>query len=96
MTATEPDTLTRLRGEGLILIPAAADHIGVMLGYRPHEATVRGWARRAYRRSDGKSVLLETCALGKRLFTSRAACERFVRATQRNLTEVAEAEDVSR
>jgi hypothetical protein len=89
MTATEPDAIARLRAEGLILMPAAADHIGALLGHRPHEATIRTWARRAYRRPDGKSVLLETCSLGKRLFTTRAACERFVRATQRDLTAVA-------
>ena len=81
-TATEPYALDRLRGEGLILIPAAADHIGTLLGYRPHEATVRGWARRPFRRPDGVEVQLEVCALGKRLFTSRAACERLVHAMQ--------------
>ena len=80
---TGPDTFARLRGEGLILIPAAADHLRDLLGLRPHEATLRGWARRGYHRPDGQYVVLETCALGKRFFTSRAACERFVLATQR-------------
>src|SRR4051812_10995398 len=69
-----------LAGDGLSLAEAAR----VVPAFRPgrptHTATLWRWAAKGVRLHDGSVVKLETCRIGGRQMTSRAALGRFIRA----------------
>jgi hypothetical protein len=67
-----------LAGDGLSLAEAAQ----VVPAFRPgkptHAATIWRWASRGIRLTDGQLLRLETCRIGGRQLTSRAALARFI------------------
>jgi hypothetical protein len=81
-TTTEPPQVIAevLAGDGLSLAEAAR----VVPSFRPgkptHGATVWRWAAKGVRLPNGQLVKLETCRIGGRQMTSRAALGRFIEA----------------
>jgi hypothetical protein len=69
-----------LAGDSLSLAEAAR----VVPAFRPgrptHTATLWRWAAKGVRLNDGSVIKLETCRIGGRQMTSRAALGRFIRA----------------
>ena len=69
-----------LGGDGLSL----ADAAGLVPAFRPgrptNAATVWRWAAKGVRLPDGTRIKLETCRIGGRQMTSRAALGRFIAA----------------
>ena len=58
--------------EAIVSIPEAPQH----LPGQPHASTIFRWGTRGVR-----GVLLETCLVGGRRYTSREALQRFIQAT---------------
>ncbi len=81
-TTTEPPQVIAevLAGDGLSLAEAAR----VVPAFRPgkptHAATLWRWAAKGVRLDNGTIVRLETCRIGGRQMTSRAALGRFIAA----------------
>ena len=79
-TQSPPVIAEVLAGDGLSLAEAAR----VVPSFRPgrptHAATIWRWATKGVRLQDGSLVRLETCRIGGRQMTSRAALGRFIRA----------------
>jgi hypothetical protein len=80
-TTEQPPVIAEvLAGDGLSLAEAAR----VVPAFRPgkptHAATVWRWASKGVRLDNGTVVKLETCRIGGRQMTSRAALGRFIKA----------------
>src|SRR5207248_1081375 len=69
-----------LAGDGLSLAEAARVVPAFRSGKPTHTATLWRWAAKGVRLRDGTVVRLETCRIGGRQMTSRAALGRFIAA----------------
>jgi Protein of unknown function (DUF1580) len=80
--STEPPQVIAevLAGDALSLVEAARLVPAFRPGKPTHAATVWRWAARGIRLPDGQLVRLETCRIGGRQLTSRAALGRFIGA----------------
>jgi hypothetical protein len=80
-TAPTPPVIAEvLAGDGLSLAEAARVVPAFRAGRPTHSATLWRWAAKGVRLHDGSVIKLETCRIGGRQMTSRAALGRFIRA----------------
>jgi hypothetical protein len=77
----QPDVISEvLAGDGLSLAQAARVVPAFRAGRPTHVATIWRWAAKGVRIGGGRVVKLETCRVGGRQLTSRAALSRFILA----------------
>jgi hypothetical protein len=80
-TVEQPQVIVEILGGDALSLAQAAKLVPAFRTGRPtHTATVWRWSAKGVRLAGGQKVKLETCRLGGRQMTSRAALGRFIAA----------------